>query len=169
MDALASADEDFFAHLRCKWRRSNVTGAAPSGPDICRSRSTISNTKTRRGLDRQMVPCKMCAPRSLRGPEMPHLRRDARSAIAMSYRDPVPKIHHTIASQAYVVRLVPPSTAKPPHRFDAGRKQLSIGACRRTAVACLGSCAPCLFDRQAVTGCGSWQPAEPRAWCLRVR
>ena len=26
---------------------------------------------------------------------------------------------------------MPPSTAKPPHRFDAGRRQLSIGACRR--------------------------------------
>ena len=40
-------------------------------------------------------------------------------------------IHHAIAGKAYVVRLVPPSTAKPPHRFDAGRQQLSIGA-RRT-------------------------------------
>src|SRR5262249_5950347 len=40
-------------------------------------------------------------------------------------------IHHTIASKAYVARLVSPSTAKPPHRFDAGRQQLSIGACRR--------------------------------------
>jgi hypothetical protein len=57
--------------------------------------------------------------------------RGARSGC--TYRDPVPKIHHAIASKAkaYVVRLVPPSTAELPHRFDAGRKQLSIGACRR--------------------------------------
>src|SRR5262249_62310268 len=39
-------------------------------------------------------------------------------------------IHHTIAGKAYVARLVSPSTAKPPERFDAGRHQLSIGAFR---------------------------------------
>src|SRR5262249_32755996 len=42
------------------------------------------------------------------------------------------KIHHAIASKACVVRLVPPSTDKPPHRCHAGRKQLSIGACCRS-------------------------------------
>src|SRR5258708_10183185 len=40
-------------------------------------------------------------------------------------------IHHTVAGKAYVARLVPPSTAKPPHRFEACRQQLSIAA-RRT-------------------------------------
>src|SRR5262249_17826691 len=40
-------------------------------------------------------------------------------------------IHHTIAGKAYVACLVPPPTAKPPHRFEACRQQLSIGA-RRT-------------------------------------
>jgi len=47
--------------------------------------------------------------------EMPHSQRDARSAIDVHI-----KIHYAIASKAYVVRLVPPSTAKPPHRFDGG-------------------------------------------------
>src|SRR5262249_35787726 len=37
-------------------------------------------------------------------------------------------IHHTIASKAYIARLVPPSTAEPRHRFETCRQQPSVGA-----------------------------------------